>query len=116
MFFCEDCRVEKDWPESVMIKSKGPCELCHKNRDCHNVPSTALPVDPDVVIEPLRKRWALGFKDRGHGHGDFAVIEESPEGNCPDLGVPAKPVVEVSSKGLAEHLIDLHNKSLEKED
>lgn len=51
----------------------------------------------------LDKTWALGFKDRGHGHGDFAVIT---------LDTEEELVVKCSSKELAEHIIKVHNDSL----
>lgn len=43
MFFCETCRVEKNWPDSI-AKSHGPCELCRKTADCNDVPSKYLPM------------------------------------------------------------------------
>ncbi len=52
----------------------------------------------------LEKIWALGFKDRGHGHGDFGVITLDS----------SELVLECSSKELAEHIIKLHNDSIEK--
>ncbi len=42
MFFCEKCRVKRDWPESLG-KSRGPCEICGKTEICNDVPSSALP-------------------------------------------------------------------------
>ena len=42
MFFCETCRIARHWPDS-MSKSKGPCEICGKNRYCYDVPSKYLP-------------------------------------------------------------------------
>lgn len=48
MFFCEPCRVEKKWPKSLgfpfMGVSYGFCEICGKTADCHDVPSSALPI------------------------------------------------------------------------
>lgn len=43
MFFCEDCRADRDWPGSS-FKSHGRCECCNKTAVCHDVPSTALPI------------------------------------------------------------------------
>ena len=43
MFFCEKCRVKKQWPESFG-KSVGPCEVCGKVELCNDVPSGALPL------------------------------------------------------------------------
>jgi hypothetical protein len=54
MFFCEECRVERGWPESFS-QSQGPCELCKKHAVCHNVPSRALPDPKPVSVRELRK-------------------------------------------------------------
>lgn len=43
MFFCESCREQRDWPESIM-KSRGNCELCGEPAVCHDVPSRFLPI------------------------------------------------------------------------
>jgi hypothetical protein len=43
----------------------------------------------------------LGFKDRGMGHGDFAVLTNK-----------SKLVAKCFSKEIAEHIIELHNKTL----
>lgn len=45
MFFCEECRVKRAWPAS-MLRSMGPCELCKKRASCYDVPSKYLPM-PD---------------------------------------------------------------------
>ncbi len=49
----------------------------------------------------LMKRWAVGYKDRGLGHGDFAIITED------DI-----LVIECPSQDVAEHIVDLHNRTL----
>jgi len=56
----------------------------------------------------LEKKWALGWKDRGLGHGDWAVIIEDAVETAEHL------VVECKTKELAEHIINLHNQSLNK--
>ncbi len=43
MFFCETCRKDREWPES-MFKSVGPCEVCGKKSECNEVKSSLLPV------------------------------------------------------------------------
>lgn len=45
MFFCEPCRVKNKWPES-WLRSQGRCEVCRRSRECHDVPSSALPLPP----------------------------------------------------------------------
>ena len=46
----------------------------------------------------LTEKWALGWNDRGHGHGDYGVINKSE-----DLVIGKIPLE------LAEHLVELHN-------
>lgn len=43
MFFCEDCRRERNWPNSIG-RSHGTCELCQTRADCYDVPSRYLPI------------------------------------------------------------------------
>ena len=50
----------------------------------------------------LSAKWAIGFKDRGHGHGDYGVITENKE-----------LIVECPGREIAEHIIKVHNKNLE---
>lgn len=45
MFYCETCRVERNWPEGWSM-SKGPCELCKQVRVCYDVSSNHLPDPP----------------------------------------------------------------------
>ncbi len=47
----------------------------------------------------LGKRWVVGFHDRGHGHGDFAVIVEGSE----------ELIVKAPSREVAEHIATAHN-------
>ena len=49
----------------------------------------------------LNKKWSLGYKDRGHGHGDFAV-----------LTVEDDLIVECPNREVAQHIINLHNREL----
>ena len=50
----------------------------------------------------IDEKWAVGFRDRGLGHGDFGIVTASNE-----------VVVKCSDQGLAEHLVYVHNKWLE---
>ena len=60
----------------------------------------------------LNKKWSLGFKDRGHHHGDFAVIEKQSE-----VEVLARQattlVVEATNRELADHIIQVHNQQVD---
>lgn len=49
----------------------------------------------------LKKKWYIGFKDRGMGHGDFAVITKKN-----------LVVVECPTREIADHICKLHNDSL----
>jgi len=42
MFFCERCKIEMYWPES-MSRSYGKCEVCDLVAVCYDVPSQYLP-------------------------------------------------------------------------
>ena len=56
----------------------------------------------DGFADDFRKtKWTIGFKDRGLGHGDFAVMASAQD-----------VVVECPSREVANHIIELHNKSL----
>lgn len=41
MFFCEKCKKEHNYPES-MCKSYGICEICGEKAECYDVPSKFL--------------------------------------------------------------------------
>ncbi len=56
----------------------------------------------EEIDEVLTCRWAVGFKDRGTGHGDFGVMVE-------DFSAL---VVECSNFKIAEHIVEIHNKNL----
>lgn len=45
MFFCDECRVKNNWPES-WFKSTGPCEVCGRTRVCNEIHSSQLPPVP----------------------------------------------------------------------
>ena len=48
--------------------------------------------------------WVVGFNDRGHGHGDFAVLTKKK-------GILVAKCV---SHEVAGHIVELHNASLTK--
>jgi hypothetical protein len=49
-----------------------------------------------------KKKWALGFNDRGLGHGDFGIIIDGT----------SEVVVAPLDSIYARHIISLHNASL----
>jgi hypothetical protein len=50
MFYCEPCREERHWPES-MCKSYGRCEVCENHAVCNDRASSTLPLPPG------NKKW-----------------------------------------------------------
>lgn len=58
MFFCEPCRVKKDWPKGLREypHHHGPCECCEEVRDCYDVPSSHLPLPKRKVARAPRLR------------------------------------------------------------
>lgn len=44
MFYCEECRKNRNYPESIS-KSYGKCELCGEIVRCNDVPSSKLPTE-----------------------------------------------------------------------
>jgi len=64
MFYCDDCRVKNDWPESFS-KSMGNCEMCNEPAVCNDVPSRNLPAPTKPVLKACtinEKQWQI-FKD-----------------------------------------------------
>jgi hypothetical protein len=55
-----------------------------------------------AIKDMISKKWALGFKDRGHGHGDFGIVVDEESGGM---------VVECPNRELAEHIISIHNET-----
>lgn len=43
MFFCEECRKARRWPQSLG-GSYGRCEICGNEDSCYDVPSKFLPI------------------------------------------------------------------------
>ncbi len=44
MFYCNKCREENKWPESL-CKSYGKCEMCGEVSECNDVQSSKLPIN-----------------------------------------------------------------------
>lgn len=68
MFYCEECRVTNEWPESIS-KSYGKCECCNANKVvCYDVPSKNLP--------PIKQTSAQWY----HQRDNQRVILLDPDG------------------------------------
>lgn len=54
MFYCESCRLKREWPKSS-ARWQSVCETCgHYSNNCNDIPSRALtPVkdSPDAAVE-----------------------------------------------------------------
>ena len=46
MMYCDKCREERNWPES-MARSLGPCECCGEKALCFDRKSSTLPLPDD---------------------------------------------------------------------
>lgn len=53
----------------------------------------------EVLDELMEQDWAIGFNDRGLGHGDYAVILTDKE---------SEVVVKCPSREVAEHILAGH--------
>ena len=66
MFYCEKCRIENEWPQSLM-QSRGPCEMCHESALCWDKSSKYLPgskkfydANPNAPRDPMKlNEWIL---------------------------------------------------------
>lgn len=45
MFFCEECRVSRNWPKGI-VNAFGRCEICEATKECYDIPSRHLPEPP----------------------------------------------------------------------
>ena len=93
----------------------------------------------EKIKRRLASEWAIGFNDRGHGHGDYAVIVKQEEVEDPLEGLTddeieeqytdeeileiyrkmnpePELVVKCPDYDTAEHIVKIHNDSLKEED
>jgi hypothetical protein len=52
MFYCDNCRQENSWPESI-VTSFGRCEICGENHNCYDIPSHKLPKPLGQMAESI---------------------------------------------------------------
>ncbi len=62
MFYCEECREKKGWPEGVAM-SGGACEICGQRKTCYDVPSTHLP-RPKTGLTPEQTTELIDWQAR----------------------------------------------------
>lgn len=66
MFYCESCRKEKKWPQSMSL-STGACELCKEIGTCYDIPSKYLPepkTQKPCSMEEFNRKWQKAIDDR----------------------------------------------------
>lgn len=71
MFFCEPCRKENQWPESIAM-SHGECEICGNVADCNDVPSSVLTRWP-AIEQFLADPWEAQSRIRRFAAGSAAT-------------------------------------------
>ena len=60
MIYCEGCRKENQWPESVMT-AFATCELCQSTELCYLLPSEQL---PKINFAPMPEGlWSEGEEE-----------------------------------------------------
>jgi len=90
MFYCDECGRKKGWPIG-MLKSKGPCEICHQEAICNEVPSGQLPYPKDMALPQVEEDDLQPLDDFGdicicgHIRGDHATTGECEECSCNDF-------------------------------
>lgn len=64
MFFCESCRIKKNWPDGLMQDER--CEVCGTKQMCYDVPSVILVPDSIRTIEQkiVLKAVMDGYRDK----------------------------------------------------
>jgi hypothetical protein len=109
MFYCEECRKERDWPESI-AKSHGPCELCHKTAACHDMPSKYLPKSPQVIKEEQEyDEWSCAVA--------HSLLQMYREKQKPEKYLVALLMQDIKDKGIdKENLADYFEYILETDD
>ena len=73
--------------------------------------------------ELITQKWGVGFNDRGMGHGDYGIVVDTPEITDEEFdkmteeeitksNVPPVLVIGPLDKIVAEHIVEVHNASL----
>jgi hypothetical protein len=65
MYFCEDCKIKKNWPESAVVIDE-KCEQCGILKKCYDVPAVMLVPEKDRTFEQkmVLKMLQDGFRDK----------------------------------------------------
>jgi hypothetical protein len=60
MFYCEECRRKRDWPQAFTT-SFGKCECCGLTNICYELPSSLLPEpkEPNPSVNMVHKKVKL---------------------------------------------------------
>ena len=81
-FKCPTCGVGTTFVEiipnySTKINGKSVYIKDMSMTKCTHCSETSMSSKEYGRCENIQKVWHVGFKDRGHGHGDFAVLDEA---------------------------------------
>jgi len=90
MFYCEECRKDRDWPKSITT-SFGSCEICGETRICWDVASYLLPLpkvpDPKLTkselkfLDILMSAWVRGWYAGRNGD----LTDDGKRPDCTEL-------------------------------
>ena len=67
MFYCEECRKARKWPDSILF-SLGNCELCGRMSRCYDRPSSSLPGKPPTVTVALGLTIGRDLQEKLRAH------------------------------------------------
>jgi hypothetical protein len=56
MFYCEECRKSTGWPERLLHRSWGACEICGRVGICNDVPTSNLVLDLSDALEENKEQ------------------------------------------------------------
>jgi hypothetical protein len=65
MLFCEDCRINKGWPDSL-VWPRTKCEVCGATGECYDVPAVMLIPEDKLSLEQkgIRRMLLAGFQEK----------------------------------------------------
>lgn len=104
MFYCNQCRIEKRWPESLSI-SRGTCEICGERADCYDVPSKYLPKAPPS-LEPTSSSFWVAYDPANITPGCRIVVTRG-NGDTYDFVLDGKDINDHCIVVRGEHNTDI---------
>ena len=90
MFYCDECREKKGWPESLAM-SIGQCEVCGQMRSCWDVKSDHLPLPAELKDDSKHTGIDCPVCGREFFVGDIVIARNMKKiSNYEDLLVACK--------------------------